>query len=73
MGLFGFLKKDKKEESSSKTDEDVEFMEEDEDNVDAIKLEEYLNSDELSDKQKQQILYKKFAENSENRNEVFLL
>jgi len=57
MGLFGFLKKDKKEESSSKTDEDVEFMEEDEDNVDAIKLEEYLNSDELSDKQKQQRRY----------------
>ena len=69
MGLFGFLKKDKKEESSTKKEQNIEFKDEQVDSDDTSNIEKYLNSNELTNKQKQQILYKKFAENSENRNE----
>ncbi|MGN0092832.1 MAG: hypothetical protein ACI37V_00105, partial [Methanobrevibacter sp.] len=64
MGLFDFLKKDKKENK-----EDIQSNNSDSYNEGKYDIDDLLESDQLSTKQKQQIMYKEFAENSENRNE----
>ena len=68
MGLFDFLKKDKYEDKEDNQSNNNKVRD-DSYNRGKYDLEDLLESDELSTKQKQQIMYKEFAENSENRNE----
>ena len=69
MGLFDFLKKDKSKDEDNQSNNNINNLNNDSNNEEKYDVDELLESDKLSVKQKQQIMYKEFAENSENRNE----